>query len=119
MELDMELKEFVQETLLAIHDAVKEAIDQLDAKGGPGTLNPHWIGDDSDWQKNVEKIEFDVAVTASDKTSGSGKAGIKVLSMIDIGADGGKLIEQSKVSKVKFSVPMILPASLRHAKTPA
>jgi len=113
----MELKEFVAETLIAIHDAITEAISRIEAAGGKGTINPHWIEDGS-WDKNVEKVEFDIAVSVADKTAGTAKAGIKVFTVVDVGGDGSKSWEHIVANKVKFSVPMIFPASARYAKTP-
>jgi hypothetical protein len=57
-----------------------------------------------------EPVEFDVAVTESDKTSAGGKAGIKVLSAVEIGGEGSKAWERSTVSRIKFSIPIIPPA---------
>jgi hypothetical protein len=115
----MELKEFVTETLLSIFEGIEETINRLDTKGAAGTINPHWRGSRANWKKNVEKVDFDVAVTASDKISGSGKAGIEVFSIIKAGGEASKAVEQSTVSKVKFSIPVIFPASTRDAKPPS
>lgn len=110
----MELQDFITEALVAIHKGVADAINQNDAAGGIGTISPIWIGE-MDWKANVEKVDFDIAVTASDKISGTLKSSIKVFSMVDAGGDAVKAREQSMVSRVKFSVPVLLPSSARHA----
>lgn len=113
----MELKEFVTETLIAIHDAITQAINRIEAAGGKGTINPHWLEEGS-WDKNVEKVDFDIATSVSDKAAGTAKVGIKVFTVVDVGGDGSKSREHSVANKVKFSVPMIFPASARYARTP-
>jgi hypothetical protein len=69
-----------------------------------------------DWKANVEKVGFDVAITETDKLSGSAKAGVKVVSIVDLGGNASKSFEKGSVNKVKFSVPLLLPASARHPK---
>jgi hypothetical protein len=110
----MELREFVTETLMAIQDGIAEAIrraveKQSTEKHFTGIINPVWEGED-DWKAHTQTIEFDVAVTESDKTSAGGKGGVKVLSVVEIGSEGSKVWEQSTVSRIKFSIPIIPPA---------
>lgn len=73
-------------TLVAICEGVKDAINEMDKSGTPASINPYWMGEEASWEKNVEKAEFDVVVTAADKMSGGGKAGVKVFSVVDVGA---------------------------------
>lgn len=40
-------------------------------------------------KEHIQKVELDVAVTATDKSNGGGKAGIKVFS-VELGGEGPK-----------------------------
>jgi hypothetical protein len=56
----------------------------------------------------LEDVEFDVAVTAgTDQSAGAGGS-IKVLGL-QLGTEGAVKYENSSVSRVKFSVPVIWP----------
>ena len=109
----MDLKEFITETLISINEGVRDAIEKGDKDKIVGSINPTWIGE-INWKDQVEKVDFEVAVTTTDKTGASGKAGLKVFSIADLGGDASKSFEKGFVNKVKFSIPMLLPASLRH-----
>lgn len=106
----MELKEFVAETLVAIQEGVAEAIRRADEMKVVGRINPVWRGDEKiDWKEYVQPVEFDVAVTTTDKSAAGGKAGIKVFSIADVNAEGSKSWEHSTVSRIKFSIPISPP----------
>jgi hypothetical protein len=106
----MELQEFVTETLVAIQKGVAEAITRAEEDKTIGAINPVWSDDKVDWKDHVQLVEFDVAVTATDKSSGGGKGSIKILSIAEVGAEGSKSLERSTVSRVKFSIPIVPPA---------
>jgi hypothetical protein len=108
----MELEEFVAEALVAIQKGVKAAIDLAESGGTIGRINPIW-SDNIDWPKHVQLVEFDIAVTAGEKSSAGGKGGVKVFSF-EIAADGSKGVERSTVSRVKFSIPIVPPAQVTH-----
>ena len=80
-----------------------------------GAINPAWRGEDHDWEKYVQKVEFDVALTVSNTADASGKAGIKVFS-VELGGGGSIAHEQSTVSRVKFTVPIVPPAQSMERK---
>ena len=105
----MELREFVKETLVAINMGVQDAITAHQAlPDAVGAINPVWgkdagaIGPD-----HRQNVEFDVAVTVTDKSSVGGKAGIKIFSVVDIGGEGSSALEQSSVSRIKFTIPIV------------
>jgi hypothetical protein len=107
----MELREFVAETLVAIQEGVAEAIRRVDENKVVGRINPVWRGDEKiDWKEYVQPVEFDVAVTTTDKSAAGGKGGIRVLSAVELGAEGSKSRENSIVSRIKFSIPISAPA---------
>ncbi|MBR0560743.1 hypothetical protein [Neokomagataea anthophila] len=106
---DMELREFIKETLVSIAMGVQEAINaHREEPSSVGAINPVWGADSSainaDHKQNVE---FDVAVTVTGKNSTAGKAGIKIFSALDIGGTDSRSLEQSSVSRIKFTIPIV------------
>lgn len=105
----MELREFVSETLVAINMGVQDAIiAHQQVEGAVGVINPVW-GEDANAinADHKQNVEFDVAVTVTDKSSVGGKAGIKIFSVVDIGGEGSSALEQSSVSRIKFTIPIV------------
>ncbi len=108
----MELREFVTETLIAIQEGVQEAIHRWTEGQRTGVINPVWNVKDGvtvDWKDYERVVEFDVAVTATDKAGATGKGGIKVFTVVDVGAEGSTSSERSTVSRIKFSIPIVPP----------
>ncbi|WGF90770.1 hypothetical protein [Marinivivus vitaminiproducens] len=101
----MDLADFVTNALVQIQTGVANAIDQRSDKAG--VISP--LSNSKIITKGeIQIVEFDVAVTASDKTDVDGHAGIKVLSL-NIGGGGSTSSQLSTVSRMRFSVPVILP----------
>lgn len=88
----MELKEFIKSALKDITEAVEES--------RTSSMRDMHL----DNLKDQRTVEFDVAVTAEDVTSASGKAGIKVFSLIEGGGEASKEVKSSSVSRIKFGV---------------
>ena len=112
----MDLKDFVGQ---ALADIVQGVLDAQSALGTNGTyINPQLSTQQGDLQKHgnlvsiqgqpVQRVEFDVAVTAA-KAKGT-KDGIGVVvGVIALGSKGHSSAESSSVSRIKFSVPITLP----------
>ena len=103
----MNLKEFVEETLSEILDGVRAA----QKKEGGSTVGA--LTSAAFKHVNLVElggigylaiIEFDVSVAA--ETAAGGKGGLRVMS---IGVEGGGEHKSSETSRVKFSVPVVLP----------
>ena len=106
----MELREFVRETLTAILAGIREAQDVVNPfEGRQGVVNPGW-NDTSDMPDHVQSVSFDVAVTASDQSTMGGKGGIKVWAA-EIGGQMANQTENSTISRVSFSVPILPPTT--------
>lgn len=88
----MELKEFIKEVLKDITEAVEES--------RTSSMRDMHL----DNLKDQRTVEFDVAVTAEDMTSATGKAGIKVFSVIEGGGETTKEVKNSTASRIKFGV---------------
>jgi len=89
----MELKTFVEEVLVDLDSAISEANKKtkrdIRFRGVAGKRN---------------EVEFDIAVTVESKISGEGKAGIKVLELIDIKGGGSSEQQSSTVSHIRFGL---------------
>lgn len=115
----MKLQEFVSETLREIIAGVKDA--QAYARDNDAEVNP---SDESlpgertpytDTQVGgrrvllpIKDIEFDVAVTSTDKSETQAGAGIFVAAL-SIGVKDKSDTLNSCVSRIRFSVPIVLP----------
>jgi len=93
----MLLKEFVSETLKQITDGVRDA---QQAVSSGAVIAPFY--------RCVEKVDFDVAVTAVEKTEKEGKAGINVWS-VGAGVRSEAEASTSTSNRIKFSVSIQLP----------
>jgi hypothetical protein len=105
----MDLREFVRDSLVQIQMGVVDAIQAHMAEvGSVGVINPVW-GEDANsiGAEHIQKVEFDVAVTVSSKAEGGAKAGIRIFSALEAGAEGKKTAEESLVSRIRFSVPIV------------
>lgn len=115
----MELKEFIK---TAITD-ITEAVSELQSELNNGTIvNPTlaqgehgqqiWIENEV---RTIERLNFDVAVTATESSSADGeaKAGISIF-----GAKMGTGLASKKenVSRLTFSIPLVFPST--HVKCP-
>jgi Trypsin-co-occurring domain 2 len=107
----MDLKDFVADVISQLEDGLIEAINRHDAKNVPGRVNPVFKGADGqyDWKSAVQNIEFDISVTVSDKKSGEAGAGVKVY-VADISGKGSKSHEDTTTNRIKFTIPVSLPA---------
>lgn len=115
----MELKDFIKTAIIDITEAVSEL--QVELKNG-AIINPTLpqgehgkhllVGNEV---RMIERLNFDIAVTATDKTelNGNAKVGISVFGA-KIGTENAEKTEN--VSRMTFSIPLLLPAT--HVKTP-
>jgi hypothetical protein len=109
----VELQQFVTATLVQIVKGVEDAISEL--KASKAIVSPSSITstnkaesfgyyEKGSYLPTVHLVNFDVAVNASESSSGSAKAGIRV-----IGMKGQLDATQGTESRIKFGVPIILP----------
>ena len=111
----MELEQFLSETLKQILAGIKSA--QIAAKESGGYINPAILpihpgpidGFIRDGSGNFAQIvSFDIALTASEGSSTKGGVGV-VAGVFNLGTSGSSQDTNTTVSRVKFSVPIILP----------
>ncbi len=115
----MDLKDFIKETISAIVESTRELQMQFEHAGvivnPPVSMKEPNLYEHENTAhrfRRVEIIEFDVAVTAATESSGGAKAGLKIFSA-EVGADGKHSRNHEEVSRVKFSIPIVLsPANV-------
>ncbi len=116
----MELKEFIKVAISDITEAIKDLQDSLE---NGAIINPTLSKSELDETilvneevRMIERLNFDVAVTASETTGveSSAKAGIKILGA-NIGAGNSSKVEN--VSRLTFSIPLVFPST--YVKTPS
>ncbi len=119
----MKLQEFVSETLREIIGGVKEA--QAFAKESRAVVNPepeHIEVESDKWTKvlttpgswicvPIRDVTFDVAVTSTDTSETQKGEGIYVAAF-GMGVKGKSDTVNSCVSRIRFSVPLALPANV-------
>lgn len=119
----MDLKDFVKSVVVDIVNGIKEANNALkdsDAIVNPsnvlpfndsGNLYGHILSEKiKSRERPVHKIDFDVAVTASEGKETKGGIAIAIAS-IGIGTSGKSDTTQSTTSRIKFSIPIAFPES--------
>lgn len=118
----MELKDFVQESLVHIARGIEAASVALQDTNAH--INPKNVYVNSDARQNygrldttkdfnpvVELVEFDVAVHAEKGTESKDTIAISVGS-VDLGEGGRKLQESNRSeSRIKFKIPVVFPTS--------
>ena len=108
----MELREFVSDVLTQIREGISDAIRKHPGMGAgaisPAVKNGNYV----DWDQYIKNVEFDVAVTTTDKGAIEGEGKIEVLKVFKIGGSGSSSSENSTASRIKFSVSMIFPTQI-------
>lgn len=106
----MELHEFIAATLGELQRGVQDAIRNTIANGVRGAINPVWGTTKDVGSAHIQNIQFDVAVTVVEKEGGSVEGGIKVVG-VRFGGRASGCIESTHVSRVQFSIPVVLPVT--------
>jgi hypothetical protein len=124
----MDLKDFIKEAIKDISEAISECNDELKEVGT--IANPKDVAavnaqktdniygymlkanENSDYRRPVHLITFDVAVSSTKKQDGKEGIGVNVVG-IKLGKDNNKTDEDSTSSRLKFAIPVALPAGQR------
>lgn len=108
----MKLQDFVSETLKQIINGVKEAQEGAEKAGAIISPDSHLTYENKKYLfcsgRLVEHVEFDVAVTTSKGKETKGGLGIFVAG-IGLGTQGKSDASSISVSRIKFSLPLVLP----------
>ncbi|MFC3203237.1 hypothetical protein ACFOEW_15605 [Alteromonas oceani] len=112
----MELKEFIKTALSEIIEAVSEASDhaaQHEAKIGSTQMQGYLKEAKATWDENghaISQVDFDIALTEGNKSNTKGGIGVH-LGAVKLGTDGSSQNENSSLSRIKFSVPVVFSPS--------
>ena len=108
----MELKNFVKATLEQIVLGVGEAQITLAKHGASANPTNAGFTKDGHWNQYnhamPQDVVFDVALTSTDKSGSSEGIGV-FLGSINLGKKNNSGNEAVAVTKVKFTVPLVLP----------
>lgn len=114
----MDLKEFVTATLRDVLEGIQEAkkLESVGKHVSPTAIGSHEFPRDSGVSNSSRyistAIKFDVAVTAEQNNDVNGKLGMKVAVMgigFEAGAGEKQGTRNSAVSRIQFSVPIMMP----------
>lgn len=108
----MDLKEFTTQTLVQIVEGAIEANAQLSRSNSfvPTTDTLGCPKDELEarWEKPLmHNVDFDVAITTIESDGKSGGAGIRVASLA-LGGNIESKIENQTISRVKYSIPIVI-----------
>jgi hypothetical protein len=109
----MELKEFIRQTLEQIVEGAALAQESIKARGG--IINPGNMSFQRDGQWNnynhamPQEVVFDVGLTSTDKAGSAEGIGV-FLGSINLGKRNDSGTESVAISKVRFTVPLVLPS---------
>jgi acyl-CoA thioesterase len=110
----MELNKFIQNTLKQIIEGVAESQTYAREKGA--IINPSHVSFQKDGKSNrhvsamPQDVQFDVGLTSTN-TEGSNEGIGVFLGAINLGKNNKESNEVSAVTKVKFTVPIVLPTA--------
>lgn len=114
--LMVKLEDFVKEVIVQIINGVKNS--QEIARANNAQVNPTrlyktdkgaLVMADSHGFGIPQEIEFDIAISAVEKSDTKGGAGV-FISAIGLGLQLGEGAEKRSTSRVKFSVPIVFPS---------
>lgn len=117
----MELKEFITETLSQIIDGVSEVQEKYKNRNIlicpddiQGTNDNLYIDDEERYScytkmTRVQQIDMDIAISVTEKDGN--KSGIGIAKIISAGISSESIQQNESISKIKFSIPVVLPSS--------
>jgi hypothetical protein len=115
----VELKDFVKTTIEQIVEGVSAAQEAVKARGAIVNPASQSFQRDGTWNTHdspmTQEVIFDVALTATDKRGTTEGIGV-FLGSVNLGKKNEAGVEQVAVTKVKFSVPLVLPPGEKSAR---
>lgn len=113
--MQVELKEFVSETLKQIFAGIEDA-QKVCPNGAINPTDIRLMGDKAQGYLHsnysmLKTIDFDIAVSVSKEKETKGRLGIFV-GPIGVGAQGTSDSASSTINRIKFSVPVAFPSSI-------
>lgn len=109
----MDLKEFTKQTLVQIVGGAQEANEVLADTGArviskaPYNAKRYLDSGGSNYT-NVIEVDFDVAISVTELEGANGGGGLKVASLLSFGGGVENKSENQTVSRVKYTLPLVL-----------
>jgi hypothetical protein len=108
----MELKDFVKATIEQIVEGAALAQESIKSHGGIVNPTRMRFQKDGSWNQYShampQEVVFDVGLTSTDKSGSSEGIGV-FLGSISLGKKNDSGAEQVAISRVRFTVPLVLP----------
>lgn len=111
----IDLQTFIREMIVQICNGIVDAAEEGNSKGA--IVNPVGVSTSDHrtfmkkgYARTVEHVEFDVALTTTEAKGTEGGIGVMV-GAIGLGSKGKSDNGSSSTSRLKFIVPIALPAS--------
>lgn len=118
--MNMELKDYISETLVQITEGIIDAQSRLADKDvviNPaksfGVKGDYWIGRDQESGpviRRVQEVEMKVGVVSSEEVTGDGGAKVH-LGVLNLGAGLGEKGTERNENFVRFTVPVSFPVT--------
>lgn len=118
--MNMELKDYISETLVQITEGIIDAQSRLADKDvviNPaksfGEKGDYWIGRDQEFGpviRRVQEVEMKVGVVSSEEVTGDGGAKVH-LGVLNLGAGLGEKGTERNENFVRFTVPVSFPVT--------
>lgn len=113
----MKLQDFISQSLQQIAEGALDAHNKLQEKGGmiPDTSvvvdkeQYRFIEDKDGVKRLLLEINYDIALTTSEKDERGINGGLKIASLLNVGADSKDLTENQAINKINFKLPFVLP----------
>jgi hypothetical protein len=109
----VELKDFIKEAIENIVEGVVAAQETIKDKGAQ--INPRKVQfrENGQWNNHNSGmprfVEFDVGLTSANKSGSTEGIGV-FLGSISLGKKNNEGAEHTAVTRIKFSVPLVLPS---------
>lgn len=109
----MNLEDFIKTALTEIVSGVASAKSEIQKHGG-NTGSISMFGDTKGVRtdkngRQIQIVEFDIALAEASGTDTKGGIGV-FLGTVGLGSQGASHGESSSTSRIKFSVPLVLPS---------
>lgn len=101
----MDLEHFIAESLKQIIDGARSAQEHAREQGHGAKVNPFVKGITG--ASYIKDVEFDVAVTIVQDDKKKKGGGLRVAGLV-IGAEGEAASTHESVSRIRFSIPVVL-----------
>jgi hypothetical protein len=119
----MKIDEFIAESLKGVAEGVTKAQVEANAIVNPGRLDEvdettpgrgdKFLVANKTMGRLAQVVDFDIAVTVSEGATKEGGAKLKVAGIVEIDGKIEGNTSTSSVSRIKFSIPVVLPLDER------